>query len=449
MTDLTLARGQGDRTLVIIPQIGSAPAPTMGRQQETLGLVEALQAQVTSLEVLRVRDPTAGELLGPGQVEMLAERVAEEGVSLLVIDAVVTPVQQRNLERALKCKVVDRTGVILEIFGLRARTREGRVQVEMARMLYERSRLVRTWTHLERQRGGFGFMGGPGETQIEADRRQLDEKIRRRRSELADIRRTRNVQRAGRKRRGTQTVALVGYTNAGKSSLFNALSGASAFVKDMPFATLDPTVRQIQLPTGRRVELVDTVGFITDLPTHLVEAFRATLEETLIADLIVHVRDISDPESARQRTDVLTVLRQLEADVGLPLPPMLEVWNKVDLLSDAARDQLAVAVRTRPPGEPESILTSVVQETGLAEVGLALDRALAVNVARVEVRLTPAQGAIRAELYDTAAVLVDLTDEVGNSRLELLMERSVLARLVSRHPGLEVVEPMARLAAEL
>ena len=432
--------GFHDRALVIVPQIGDAQAPSEGRLTETAGLVEALNAQVIDCQVMRVRQPTAGELFGKGQVEILALRAAAEQISLVIIDASVSPVQQRNLERSIKVKIVDRTGLILEIFGLRARTSEGRVQVEMARLLYERSRLVRTWTHLERQRGGFGFMGGPGETQIEADRRQLDDKIRRRRSELAEIKRTREVQRAGRRKRSTQVVALVGYTNAGKSTLFNALSGADVFVKDMPFATLDPTVRQIVLGSGRRVELVDTAGFITDLPTNLVAAFRATLEETMLADLIVHVRDVSDPESLRQKNDVMQVLKTLETETKLPIPPMIEVWNKVDRLDEHARNALEVLQRTRPPGEPEGLMISATSGQGLEALGHALDTRLAVSMGVFSVHISAADGLVRSSLYDRGAVLSEMTHSDGRARLQVLLERAEVGRLLQTYPGLELNE---------
>lgn len=432
--------GLGDLALVVVPHVADGPAPTPGRIRETEGLVEALNADIVALHSVRVRQPTAGELFGKGQVDHLQQMVEDNAIGLVIVDFSLSPVQQRNLERALKCKVVDRTGLILEIFGLRARTNEGRVQVEMARLLYERSRLVRTWTHLERQRGGFGFMGGPGETQIEADRRQLDDKIRRRRRELADIRRTRDVQRAGRRRRDTQVVALVGYTNAGKSTLFNTLSGADVFVRDMPFATLDPTVRQFILASGRRVELVDTVGFITDLPTNLVAAFRATLEETMLADLIVHVRDISDPESARQKSDVLQVLRALETETRLPVPPMIEVWNKIDRLDPSSRAALDVLQRTRPPGEPEAIMISASQGMGIERLGKALDTTLAVAMGVYSVRLDATGGAIRAALFDRGSVMTEVSEEDGTSNLTVLIERAEAGRIIQQYPGLHIEE---------
>jgi GTP-binding protein HflX len=289
----------------------------------------------------------AGTLFGKGKVEEIAARVAEAEVGLVIIDGPLSPVQQRNLEKAWKAKVLDRTGLILEIFGDRAQTREGVLQVELAHLSYQKSRLVRSWTHLERQRGGFGFLGGPGETQIEADRRALDERIDRIKKALAKVVKTRGQHRRARQRVPHPVIALVGYTNAGKSTLFNRLTGSGVLAKDMLFATLDPTMRAIALPGGRRAILSDTVGFISDLPHQLVAAFRATLEEVLEADLILHVRDISHPESEIQAEDVRTILAELgvgeEAQAG-----MIEVWNKVDLL-DAVAAETAMQIAARSP----------------------------------------------------------------------------------------------------
>ncbi|MEL6416394.1 MAG: GTPase HflX, partial [Pseudomonadota bacterium] len=264
---------------IIIPWTQVADRPSEDRMEESSGLVEALGCELMFLRAEQVRKPTPGYLLSGGLLERLEEDVRAFGCSIVIIDAALTPIQQRNLEKRLGVKVIDRTGLILEIFGLRARTKEGTLQVELARLLYERSRLVRTWTHLERQRGGSGFLGGPGETQLEADKRMIDRAVGRLRRDLADVQRTRRVQRQGRKRRDRLIIALVGYTNAGKSTLFNRLTGANVMAKDMPFATLDTTIRKIDLPNIGEANLIDTVGFISDLPTHLVDSFRATLEE--------------------------------------------------------------------------------------------------------------------------------------------------------------------------
>jgi GTP-binding protein HflX len=327
--DLIDRRPPEDVAAVVLPVIAGAEV-ARSRLEESQGLAEALGVKLAFTEQLNVREPHPARLFGSGQLDALAERFKEDGVTLFVVDAALTPVQQRNLELELKLKVVDRTGLILEIFGLRARTAEGRLQVEMARSLYERSRLVRTWTHLERQRGGFGFLGGPGESQLETDRRLLDKRIAGFRRELEDVRRTRRLQREGRARRGAPVAAIVGYTNAGKSTLFNRLTSSDVLAADMPFATLDPTAREIVAASGRRIALVDTVGFITDLPTTLVAAFRATLEEAMEADLLVHVRDISHPDTEYQANDVYGILEQLSEETGLDQPPMIEVWNKAD-----------------------------------------------------------------------------------------------------------------------
>jgi GTP-binding protein HflX len=314
------------------------------RLEEAVGLARALDLDVRQGLIAPLRAATPATLFGKGKVEEIAALCEAEGIDLVAVDDALTPIQQRNLERAWGVKVVDRTGLILEIFGRRARTREGRLQVELARLDYERSRLVRTWTHLERQRGGFGFLGGPGETQIEADRRLLVDRIVALKAELAEVRRTRGLQRQARKRVPYPTIALVGYTNAGKSTLFNRLTRAEVLAQDMLFATLDPTLRQVRLPGGRPAILSDTVGFISDLPHELVEAFRATLEEVREADVILHVRDIAGPDSVAEGADVAKVLAELGIDPSSGRT-MLEVWNKADLVEPALRDDLADAAR--------------------------------------------------------------------------------------------------------
>ncbi|PJN96609.1 hypothetical protein CNY89_01525, partial [Amaricoccus sp. HAR-UPW-R2A-40] len=306
---------------------------------EAESLARALDLELVESRLAPVSRMRAGTLFGSGKVEEIAELVKEAEIGLVIVDGPLSPIQQRNLERAWKAKVLDRTGLILEIFGDRARTREGVLQVELAHLTYQKSRLVRSWTHLERQRGGFGFLGGPGETQIEADRRALDERIERIREALAKAVRTRGQHRAARKRSDIPVVALVGYTNAGKSTLFNRLTGAGVLARDMLFATLDPTMRAIEIAPGRRVVLSDTVGFISDLPTQLVAAFRATLEEVIDADLILHVRDIAHPESAIQAKDVRDILTELgigEADEER----IVEVWNKIDALPEGEGEAL-------------------------------------------------------------------------------------------------------------
>jgi GTP-binding protein HflX len=335
------------RTLVLHPaRTKDAERDPRGALDEAVSLAAALDLEVAGAEVVPLAKARAGTLFGKGKVEELGARITEGEIGLVIVDGPVTPVQQRNLEKAWKAKVLDRTGLILEIFGDRARTREGVLQVELAHLSYQKSRLVRSWTHLERQRGGFGFLGGPGETQIEADRRALDERIQRIKTALARVVRTRGEHRRARSRVPYPIIALVGYTNAGKSTLFNRLTGSAVLAKDMLFATLDPTMRAIPLPGDRRAILSDTVGFISDLPHQLVAAFRATLEEVLEADLILHVRDIAHPESEIQAENVRAILAEL--GVGEEAQSrMLEVWNKTDLLDPAQAEALAqIAART-------------------------------------------------------------------------------------------------------
>ena len=317
------------------PRGGASRAPE-ARLAEAVGLAAALDFEVSEAMVVPLRTIASATLFGKGRVDDIAAVCAARAIDVVVVDDALTPIQQRNLERAWKTKVIDRTGTILEIFGRRARTGEGRLQVELARLDYERSRLVRTWTHLERQRGGFGFLGGPGETQIEADRRLLMNRIVKLKADLADVRRTRGLQRRSRKRVPYPIVSLVGYTNAGKSTLFNRLTSAKVLAQDMLFATLDPTLRRLALPGGRPAILSDTVGFISDLPHELVEAFRATLDEVREADVILHVRDITGEDSDAQRQDVETVLAQIEIGPDSHRK-LIEVWNKSDLLVPDAR----------------------------------------------------------------------------------------------------------------
>jgi GTP-binding protein HflX len=341
------------------------------RLTEAVGLAEALDLQVVRAMVSPLRDTSPSTLFGSGRVAEIAELCKELGVALVIVDDALGPVQQRNLERAWQVKVIDRTGLILEIFARRARTSEGRLQVELARLEYERSRLVRTWTHLERQRGGFGFLGGPGETQIEADRRLLVERIVKLKSDLGAVRRTRELQRRGRQRVPYPIVALVGYTNAGKSTLFNRLTSSEVFAKSILFATLDPTMRRLHLPGGRDGMLSDTVGFISDLPHELVEAFRATLDEVREADLVLHVRDIATSDSDAQREDVARVLETLGIGEGSERR-VLEVWNKIDLVDDEARGHLESLARVRG-AVGVSAVTGEGKEALLARIAELLD----------------------------------------------------------------------------
>ncbi|HZZ34180.1 MAG TPA: GTPase HflX, partial [Caulobacteraceae bacterium] len=336
---------------------------------EAVGLAEALDLKVSQALIVPLRAVTPATLFGKGKVEEIALICELGDIDVVVVDDALTPVQQRNLEKAWKTKVIDRTGLILEIFSRRARTKEGRLQVELARLDYERSRLVRTWTHLERQRGGFGFTGGPGETQIEADRRLIAERIVRLKKDLAEVRRTRELGRKARRRVPYPAIALVGYTNAGKSTLFNRLTQAKVDARDMLFATLDPTMRQLPLPGGRPAILSDTVGFISDLPHELVEAFRATLEEVSEADVILHVRDIAGPDSEAQGEDVAKVLREIGVDENRRV---LEVWNKIDLVDPEAREPI-VARAARLGAAPLSAVTGEGTAELLARITALVD----------------------------------------------------------------------------
>ncbi len=368
-------------------------------------MAEAISLDVVGAEVLALPAPRPATLFGSGTVEQLRDRIAAETIGVVVVDGPLTPVQQRNLERAWNCKVIDRTGLILEIFGERARTREGALQVELAALSYQRSRLVRSWTHLERQRGGFGFFGGPGESQIEVDRRQIGDRIMRIRRALEGVARTRGLHRRARQRVPYPVVALVGYTNAGKSTLFNRITGATVDTADKLFATLDPTLRGVTLPSGRRIILSDTVGFISDLPVSLVAAFRATLEEVREADVIVHVRDISHPENSAQRDDVHTVLRELDLDEAVD-EGLIEAFNKLDLIDPVERRRLVNLGRRDPKRVPLSAATGEGCD-GLLE---ALDARLAADRKIVDLTLALDDGAAIAWLYDHGEVLSRVDD---------------------------------------
>ncbi len=397
------------RAWVLHPEIKSdeqrrVPGPAL---EEAVALAAALpDLDVIGSEIVRLPRAQPGLLFGSGKIDELAERLHDSEVELVLIDGPVTPVQQRNLEKAWKVKILDRTGLILEIFSDRARTREGVLQVEMAALSYQRTRLVRAWTHLERQRGGLGFVGGPGETQIEADRRAIDEQLVRLRRQLQKVVKTRTLHRAARAKVPYPIVALVGYTNAGKSTLFNRLTGAEVMAKDMLFATLDPTMRRVVLPDGPEVILSDTVGFISNLPTELVAAFRATLEEVLGADLIVHVRDISHDESQAQADDVQAILTSLGVDDERP---MLEVWNKTDLLDTDERE----AVLARADRDPSIFAISAVTGDGIAP--LLADIATKLQGVRRETTLSLsfAEGNKRAWLFRQDVVRSEEQTEDG------------------------------------
>jgi GTP-binding protein HflX len=402
------------------------------RLEEAVGLASALDLEVRETLIVNLRQLTPATLFGKGKVDQIRQVIELAEADVAIVDDSLTPVQQRNLEKAWQVKVIDRTGLILEIFARRARTREGRLQVELARLSYERSRLVRTWTHLERQRGGFGVMGGPGETQIETDRRLLADRIRKLKLELVEVRRTRTLQRSARKRHPYPTVALVGYTNAGKSTLFNRLTRAEVVAEDMLFATLDPTLRMLKLPDGRPAIMSDTVGFISDLPHELVEAFRATLEEVKDADVVLHVRDIASVESAAQAGDVREVLGKLGID--MEERSILEVWNKIDLLDGDNRDIIqGDARRAHPPAIPLSAVTGEGCDALLDAVAALVDEAPPVDV------FTPmGEGAAIAWLYRHGRVLERHDGKDGSVRLAVSLSPQARGQFEQQFPESEV-----------
>ncbi|NBE08601.1 GTPase HflX [Rhodobacter sp. CCP-1] len=417
--DLPLLAGRGDRdrstaarrtrAFVLHPDIRSDRSRRLPEHglAEAISLAHALpELDVIGGEVVRLPRVHPGMLFGSGKVDDLKARFKAEDVALVLVDGPVSPVQQRNLEKEWGVKLLDRTGLILEIFADRARTREGVLQVELAALSYQRTRLVRAWTHLERQRGGFGFVGGPGETQIEADRRAIDEQVIRLKRQLDKVVKTRELHRAARRKVPFPIVALVGYTNAGKSTLFNRATGAEVLAKDMLFATLDPTMRGVTLPSGRKVILSDTVGFISDLPTQLVAAFRATLEEVLEADLILHVRDIAHPETGEQAADVADILQSL--GVG-PVTPQFEVWNKLDLTAPAEREALLQQAETRDRVFPVSALTGEGIDRLLAAVSAAFDEEKTERTLAVPFT----DGRRRAWLHGEGVVLSETPTDTG------------------------------------
>ncbi|MGD1879816.1 MAG: GTPase HflX [Kiloniellaceae bacterium] len=432
-----------ERALVLHPDLlqPGLRAPE-ARLEEAVGLPAAIDLEVVACEVVAVKKPRPATLIGGGAVERLVEEIRLLEIGVVVVDAALTPVQQRNLERAFDCKVIDRTGLILEIFGARARTKEGKLQVELAAITYQRSRLVRSWTHLERQRGGAGFMGGPGESQLEIDRRLITDRIVRLKKELDQVQRTRGLHRGARQRVPYPVVALVGYTNAGKSTLFNRLTAAKVLARDQLFATLDPTMRRVRLPSGQTVILSDTVGFISELPTDLVAAFRATLEEVTEADIILHVRDAAHPDSLAQQADVQAVL----ADLGISEASshVLEVLNKADLLDEAGRGHLA----QRLAEQPDSVLCSALTGAGCDDVLALIDRRLAARRRQVTIAFKLDEGAVLAWLYDHGEVLAR-RDEGMATEVDVRLSQMDLERFLKKFgSSIENAEILATMAAE-
>ncbi|MBL8597890.1 MAG: GTPase HflX [Devosia sp.] len=429
------------------PYVDTRPAPTRvglvvpdvrgrvtshsieARQTEFEGLANAIRVEMVFSEIVKVREVKPATFIGGGHVEELKQKVKDGKIELLLVDAALAPVQQRNLETETGAKVLDRTALILEIFGERAATREGVLQVELAHLNYQRSRLVRSWTHLERQRGGFGFLGGPGETQIETDRRLIEERVKLLEERLEKVKKTRTQQRSGREAVQIPIVALVGYTNAGKSSLFNRLTGAGVFAENLLFATLDTTLRKLELPHGRQVMLSDTVGFVSELPTTLVAAFRATLEEVTGADVILHVRDVANPDSAAQASDVLKVLTEL--GVSAEKSPIIEVWNKVDLLEHRDVLQTLHAAGQVAATVPVSAQTGEGVDTLLA----AVETTLGLKSKLYRVRIPHTNGADVGWLYGHAEIIgKDEPDEEGQT-YEVRVEPRHRDSLVQRFAG--------------
>ncbi len=408
------------------PRLSRSP---QARHDEAVGLARAIDLDPVHSAVVTVSDPRPATLIGSGKVDEFARIVKDKGAELVIVDHSLTPVQQRNLEKALDAKVLDRTELILEIFGERARTKEGTLQVDLAHLNYQKGRLVRSWTHLERQRGGAGFLGGPGETQIESDRRILQEKILKLKRELETVRRTRDLHRAKRKKVPFPVVAIVGYTNAGKSTLFNRLTGAGVLAEDMLFATLDPTLRRMRLPHGSPVILSDTVGFISDLPTHLVAAFRATLEEVVEADLIIHLRDISDPDTAAQADDVERVLADLGVD-GSDANRVIEIWNKIDRLDAASRERLLGEAADGGKGPP--IAVSAVTGEGIDALTALIEKRVSGDLDTVSVTLTPGQLGEVAWLYRNGDILDRTDNEDGGITVTLRATAAARAEIETR-----------------
>lgn len=429
MAYIEINQNQQVRAAVVLPSVSSKPtfSDAETKLDEAIGLARAINLDIAYTEVVRLREIKPAAYFSKGFIDRVKPIFEAEQIELLVVDSSLTPIQQRNLEKALKIKVIDRTALILEIFGERAKTKEGKLQVELAHLTYQRSRLVRSWTHLERQRGGAGFLGGPGETQIELDRRIIDDKIVRIKKELEKVKKTRELQRSARKKIPYPVVALVGYTNAGKSTLFNYLASAGVFAENLLFATLDPTMRRINLQSGKEIILSDTVGFISDLPHELIMSFRATLEEVLEADVIVHVRDMSNPNNILQKKDVLRVLHNLGLKNIENDNNYIEVLNKTDLLPEEDKNYLnEISSRSN-----NTVAASAITGEGTPQLLSLIDEKLSANFQDIEVNVNAADGKLIAWLYKNADILS--TQTLGEHIiLKLRADAATVSRLKNK-----------------